>query len=415
MAGHLRFNKPNPIALPAAEFDSLLDNLRGRSAGAGPQPAVRANPGASAPPATSTVARPGGWRFVFSGDDANCLPLRELSLITTQLTILSRLGLDLAQSLQALSKRVTHPQARAAVARLHGDIESGLSFSESLRRQEGVFGATFVATVAAGEASGRLTSVLERLNTLFRNDLRLRTAVRSVLTYPIILVFVALVVLAAMLFFVLPQFSRVFASMNRPAPLVTQWLLDAGELARGYWWALLPAGLLTLLGVWRMVQSAAFRSRRDRWLLTGRWSAPVVRHLLTGRVFRLLATILQSGVPLLDAIQLSRRTVSNQNFQALLRSLEDEIMAGRPLSPGLERSICLPDGTSDLVSTAESAGELGSVLELVGQFYEEEGEQRLKGLVRVLEPVIIITMGIFVASIVLAIMLPLLDLSTSGH
>ena len=414
MAGRVNFNKPNPIGLPQEELDTILKSMGGPGAEA--QSSSSATPAAPPEPqkvtATSGPTTSPAWSL--STSDAKRLPHRELALITTQLSILCRSGLDLAQALKSLSRRVTQPKTRAALDHLHHDIESGLSFTEALRRQEGVFGSTFVATVAAGEASGRLSDVLTRLNALFRNDLRLRSAVRSVMTYPIVLLAVAAIVMAAMVFFVLPQFSRVFESMNRPAPLVTQCLLDVGAVSRGYWWAIIPTIVCGAFALWKLSQTGAFRSWRDRWLLTNRWSAPVTRHLYAGRIFRLLSTMLQSGVPLLDAIQLSRRTVANQWFQGLLKHLEEEIMAGRPLSPCLDRSICLPEGTADMIATAEAAGDLGGVLELVGEFYEEEGEQRLRSLVRVLEPVIIIVMGVLVSTIVLAIMLPLLDLST-GH
>ena len=127
-----------------------------------------------------------------------------------------------------------------------------------------------------------------------------------------------------------------------------------------------------------------------------------------------MGTLLQSGVPLLEVIRLASNTVRNVVFQELFETLQGEILAGRKMAPILERSVCVPDGTADLVSTAESSGELGPVLQSIGEFYQDEGEQRLRDLVKVLEPAIIVSMGVVVAGVVLSIMLPLIKLTSMG-
>ena len=144
------------------------------------------------------------------------LPTKALVLITTQLCILIRSGLDLAQSLMSISRRVQHESARDALERLCLDIESGLSFSEALGIQQESFGATFAATVSAGEASGNLPAVLNRLKDLLRNELKLQSTVKSILVYPAVLMGVGSLVLTAMVFFVLPQFTKVYRTMDRP-------------------------------------------------------------------------------------------------------------------------------------------------------------------------------------------------------
>lgn len=349
-----------------------------------------------------------------AGPSSKQLPTKELVLITTQLCILVKSGLDLAEALRSISRRVQRPAARAALTVLCRDIESGLSFSEALRAQTKVFGATFVATVSAGEASGKLPEVLERLKELLRNELKLKTAVKSVLVYPIVLVAIGALVMTAMVFFVLPQFSKVYTTMGRSAPMMTQLLLDLGALCRSWWWAILPVSAMTGAGFWKLMQTDQATRWRDSRLLSIKLSASVIQNLVTGRVFVLIGTMLHSGVPLLDAMRLASSTVRNVLFHDLFARLETEILAGRPLSPVLAGSNCIPDGAADLIATAESSGDLGEVLKTVGDFYQDEGEQRLRDLIKVLEPVIIIGMGIVVAGIVLAIMLPLIKLTTMG-
>ena len=152
----------------------------------------------------------------------------------------------------------------------------------------------------------------------------------------------------------------------------------------------------------------------DQKLLTFRITARVIQNLVTGRVFVLIGTMLHSGMPLLDAMRLAAGTVNNVVFRDLFAELESEVLAGRHMAPILMDSPCVPAGTSDLISTAETSGDLGGVLQTVGDFYQDEGEQQLRNLVKVLEPAIIIVMGVIVAGIVLAIMLPLIKLATLG-
>lgn len=342
------------------------------------------------------------------------LPTKELVLITTQLCILIRSGLDLAEALKSISRRVRHQGAQDALERLCLDIESGLSFSDALAAQQEVFGPTFAATVSAGEASGNLPEVLGRLKDLLRNELKLQSTVKSIMVYPIVLVCVGSLVLTAMVFFVLPQFTKVYRTMDRPPPALTQLLLDIGSIARGWWWALIPTAGLSVYGLYRLTQTEAVRRWRDEKLLTFRITARVIQNLVTGRVFVLIGTMLHSGVPLLDAMRLAAGTASNVLFRDLFAQLEAEVLAGRHMSPLLADSVCVPEGTSDLISTAETSGDLGGVLQTVGDFYQDEGEQQLRNLVKVLEPAIIIVMGVIVAGIVLAIMLPLIKLATLG-
>ncbi|WP_166831138.1 type II secretion system F family protein [Thalassoroseus pseudoceratinae] len=342
------------------------------------------------------------------------LPTRELVLVTTQLCILVRSGVDLAESIRSVSRRVKHARTRAALNELWREIENGLSFSEALHRQTHVFGPTFAATVTAGEASGQLSSVLNRLKELLRNELRLRNTVKSVLMYPAVLVCVGMMVIGAMVFFVLPQFTKVYQVMERPAPIFTQVLLDVGAFCRSWWWLLLPLIGLAGFAFWRFMQLPIAIRWRDRQLLTFRITARVVQNLLTGRAFTLMGTLLQSGVPLLEVIRLARSTVNNVMFHDLFDELQQEILAGRMTAPLMEHSICVPEGTAELISTAESSGDLGPVLQSIGEFYQEEGEQRLRDLVKVLEPAIIVSMGVVVAGVVLSIMLPLIKLTSVG-
>lgn len=339
----------------------------------------------------------------------------DLLLITTQLSIMTRAGMDLADAVATVAGQSRNPKVKAVLDRIHARLQEGRSFSAALAEQAHVFGEAYVASVAAGEASGKLTDVLIRLKDLLRNDVRMRSTIRGTMMYPIILLCVSLSVVAAMMLFVLPQFAKVFRNMGRPAPFVTQLLLDTGEFLRSWIWLLSILFVLGVVGLIRFWSSAQVRRVRDRLLLNLHGLRHGVRSLLTGRVFRLIGTMLISGVPFLEAIRLCRRAVGNIYFHDLFHQMEREILDGKSIAPILAESSCIPGGASEMIATAERTGNLGSVMEMVGEFYEDEGERRVRDLVRLLEPAIIVVMGSLVAFVVAAVMLPLFDLSSSTH
>ncbi|MFQ5734636.1 MAG: type II secretion system F family protein, partial [Planctomycetaceae bacterium] len=334
-------------------------------------------------------------------------------LITTQLSIMMRSGMDLADAVRQLSRQSKNVKAKSVLERIHGDLQDGRSFSAALNSQAETFGDAFVASVAAGESSGQLVDVLARLKNLLRNEVRLQSAIRGALMYPAILLFVALVVVGALVFFVLPQFDKVFKSLSVPAPPTTQILLDLGHGVRSHIWVVLLVAAGAVFGAVRCWSTKTARRFRDRAMLQTRWVRNGTQALLSGRVFRLVGTMLQSGVPLLEAIRLSRRSVNNALFHELFDDMESEILSGSGIAPVLSRARCVPAGAAELIATAERTGQLGTVMEMVGEFYEEEGERRIRDQVKLLEPAIIVVMGVLVAFVVSSVMLPLFDLSSS--
>lgn len=338
----------------------------------------------------------------------------DLMLVTTQLSIMTRAGMDLADAVATVAKQTQNAKVRVVLERVHLQLQEGRSFSAALAEQVHVFGEAFVASVAAGEASGNLTDVLMRLKDLLRNDVRMRSTIRGTLMYPIILTVVAITVVAAMVLFVLPQFATVFRNMGRPAPFLTQLLLDTGEFLRGWIWLLGFLFCASAFGIVRFWSSPPLQRLRDRILLNTHGLRNGVRALLTGRVFRLIGTMLISGVPFLDSIRLCRRAVGNIYYRDLFDRIEAEVLAGKSIAPILASSTCIPGGAAEMIATAERTGNLGMVMEMVGEFYEDEGERRVRDLVRLLEPAIIVVMGAIVAVIVAAVMLPLFDLSSSS-
>jgi type II secretory pathway component PulF len=347
---------------------------------------------------------PGGWNKRVTKHD--------LLMLTSQLVIMTRSGVELAEAFKVASRQCEKPELRKSLLAIYDDLADGVSISQAIGRQTRIFGEVYVAGIAAGEASGQVTEVLTRMSAMLRKEIRLRSTIRSALAYPIALLSISLVVITALLTFVLPRFAGIFKDMGVETPESTQLLLALASSFRTHGW-LWGLGLaVTAFGAVRLRSSEAFCRYRDRVALSLFLVRDVTRSLLVGRTFRLLGVMLQSGVPLPEALQLSRSAVKNRCYRDLFSKLLSEVLNGRGLGQSLSQTTFIPVDAAQMASTGERTGKLGPVLEMVGEFYEDDGERRLQELMKLLEPAIVVVMGIIVGFIVASVMLPMLDISS---
>lgn len=337
---------------------------------------------------------------------------RDLLTFTTQLAVMSRAGMDLASSLQSVAKQCPNPTLKASLDNVYSAVSSGAKVSAALAGQSHVFGDAYVASIAAGEASGKLSEVLSRLSQLLRGEMRLRSTLRTLLSYPILLTSVCVLVILALMFFVLPQFAGVFDQLGVPLPASTRMLLAVGLELREHWWiwGSLLVGVPVSLIIWFRRPSG--RAFRDRMTLNLPLIRNVSRSLLAGRTFRLLGTMIESGVPLMEGLYLAQSAVRNSLYRAMFDKMRNEVLNGGSMGPTLAGSPFMPASAGQMVLTAERTGTLGSVMQLMGEFYEDEGETRLRELATILEPLIIIVMGTVVAFVVMSLMLPLFSFAS---
>lgn len=336
----------------------------------------------------------------------------DLVMLVSQLTIMCQSGVDLAEALQHVATQCTKPALREVLEQVHADVSSGCSFSESLRRHPRVFDESFVATIAAGEESGAITAVLERLSYLLRGDVRLMNTVWSMLMYPIVLCSVTFLVVNALLFFVLPQFAQVFTTLGKPVPPLTGALLALGSFMQEHAVPLIVGLILCTLAGYTWRNAEIVRRFWDHVTLNMVLVRDATRALLTGRSFRLLGTMLMSGVPLVDGIRLCQRAVKNRLFRELFSEVERDVLHGAGMARPLLAARFLPPGAAQMVVTAERSGRMGEVLKNIGEYYEDQGEQSLRSVVKVAEPAVVVVLGVVVAGVVLSIIIPMLDVST---
>lgn len=349
------------------------------------------------------------------GTNFNRVNGSDLIVALSQLSIMCHSGDDLAEALRTVASQCQSPKLRQVLLSAYEDVAQGLTFSAALARHPKVFSESLVAALAAGEQAGRVVDVLDRTTRMMRKDQSLRSTIASMLMYPAVLCTVTSLVIFSMLFFVLPQFATVFRDMDRAVPPLTNILLSIGTGLRGNW-IIVFAIIVTLIGT-----CIAFRKHPqarnflDHAILHVVIVKDSARALITGRVFRLLGTMLENGVPLLESIRLCRNATSNRLYQNLFDSIEHQILQGEGMSETLVHASFLPSGAAHMIATGERTGKLPSVLQSVGEYFEDEGERRLRTLVKMLEPAIIIGLGAVVAIVVLSIVLPLLDVTTASR
>lgn len=349
----------------------------------------------------------GGWRF-----GGNSIPKAAIAEITSQLAIMTRSGVDVATALGSLARQCKRPALASVLAEVHDSVMAGSPLSNALREHQEVFEATFIATVAAGEASGKMSEVLKQLAEVQRGEIRSRRTLRALMTYPVLLFSVSSSVLVALVLFVLPRFSQIFEEYELVLPFITEALLVLASELRTRWWLWLPlaASLVTGLLVWR--KTVGGRRTLDALWLRMPVVSGVYRSQLIGRVCRMFGMMLESGVPLLEVLRLTKSAMQNVHYHELVEEMEDAVLNGRSLASILQDAEVVPESAREMLMTAENTGNLGEVTYLLGAYYEEDTEARMRQVVGLLEPLITIGMGLLVAVVVLAVMLPVFDLST---
>lgn len=336
----------------------------------------------------------------------------DLIVVFSQLSIMCMSGDDLAEAVKNVAMQCNHPTLKKTMQCIYDDVAQGAKFSIALAKHPTVFNESVTAAIAAGEHAGKVIEVLDRITRMMRKDQQLNSSILGMMMYPMALCSITSVVIAAMLFFVLPQFATVFRETERAIPPLTQFLLTIGTTLRS------NAITIALVGGVLLATAYSFRGHWrvarffDYWLLHCYGLRKPARALMTGRLFRLLGTMLENDLPLLDSIRLVRRSTRNSLFRQMFEQVESEILRGEGMSHVLMSSSFLPTGAAHMVSTGERTGKLPVVLMSIGEYFEDEGERALRSTTKMLEPAIIVCLGVVVATVVLSIVLPLLDVTT---
>ncbi len=340
----------------------------------------------------------------------------EVSAVTRQLATMLKSGIPLAQSLSALIEQAETPDIEAILRDIREKVTQGASLADAMAFHPAYFNDLFVNMVKAGQAAGTLDVVLKRLADYMQKQNRMRARVKAALAYPFIMVIIGALVVAGLMTFVVPKILAVIKSAGKgkaAVPLPTEILIAVSNLFRDWWWAM----LLVLFGVWFVyrgaLRSEGFRYRRDRFLL----SIPVMGDLLkkqaVSRFAVTLATLLRSGVPALNALTIVRNVVDNQVLAKVVGEIHDRILEGADISGPMKKSGIFPPVVGYMISIGEQTGQLEEMLERIAEAYDEELEVATTKFTALLEPILIVGMALVVGFIVMAVLLPIMDIGTS--
>ena len=337
--------------------------------------------------------------------------VKQLTLFTRQLATLNQVS-PLEESLRTITRQTEQERVREIVASVHAGVMEGRRLAESMGREPKSFPPLYRAMVAAGERSGSLPTILERLSTLLERQAEINGKIITALAYPAILSLVATGVVTALMMFVVPQVVEQFDTMGQQLPLLTRIVIGLSDFLVGYWWALLLAIVLLGLIAWQALRQPSIRLAFDTRLLRLPLLGRLLRDLHAARMARTLSTMVASRLPLLEGLTLTAGTIHNRRLRAASDEIVDAIRGGGSLSAAMRRTGVFPPLLTYLTASGEAAGRLDEMLEKAADYLEREFDRFTATALSLLEPAIIIVMGGVVATIVLSILLPILQLNT---
>jgi len=336
----------------------------------------------------------------------------DLALVTRQAATLIGSGIPLVQGLHALSEQAENPRLKSVLGRVRDQVNQGASFADALS-QTSSFPPLYVNMVRAGEAGGALESVLERLADYLESQVRLRNKVSSILIYPTVMFGFAMLVVGVLVTVVLPQITDLLTSMNQQLPIYTRAIISVSEFARSWWWAILLFGIAAILGLRAAVRTERGRAVYDRVLLRLPVIGKTFRMIAISRFSRTLSTLLAGGLPIVRALDTARDVTNNVVLGAAIDASRHSITEGASIAGPLRASGEFPPMVTHMIEVGERSGELEAMLAKVADTYEEQVETTVTRLTALLEPFLILLMVGIVLIIILATLVPLLQVTTS--
>lgn len=339
------------------------------------------------------------------------LSASDLSLLTRQLATLVRAALPLEESLQAVAQQSESPKIQMILMAVRSDILAGKPLAQALEAFPRIFKKDYIATVSAGEQSGDLALVFERLADHVERDQELRQKILGALLYPLILSIVATCVVVGLLVYVVPQIIKVFDSMNQELPVLTRGLIQISNILQNYGLFILLGILLLNACVYTALQNPVIKKQWHSFLLKMPMISPLLRTLNSARFCRTLGTLLMSGVPMLSALTIAAKVVTNIPMNDTVLQAIQQVREGSSLSKALRQGYGFTPLTIHLIASGESSGKLDVMLEKASETQERELKGWIANFLILLEPLLLLVMGGIVLTIVLAIMLPIFNLN----
>jgi general secretion pathway protein F len=362
--------------------------------------------GSNAPPKGAGLSREVNISFL-----SERVGVREVAVMTRQFATLQRAAIPLVECLNALTDQAENQTLKSVLATVKDKVNEGSSLAAALAEHPKVFSDLYINMIRAGESSGNLDIVLDRLSDFMDSQVKLRAKVVGAMTYPAIMIFVGFGLILLLFSFVIPRVTGIFKQQKKALPFITELMLSISDIVSSYWWLIIGGmfGAFTLFRRWS--KSPKGKPIWDTLILKMPIVGDLVRMIAVSRFSRTLATLLASGVPLLKAMDIVKNILGNQKLINVIEQARENIREGESIAAPLKRSKEFPPIVTHMIAIGERAGKLEDMLENVAKSYNEQVEDRIAALTTLLEPIMIVVMGGSVAFIVFAIMLPILQMN----
>lgn len=339
----------------------------------------------------------------------------EILFFASQLSLMLEINTPVDLALTSIGDQTQNKAFKDVIRSMVEDIQGGLQLSEAMKKHSQVFGSVTTSMVRAGETGGFLKPILDRLIEILEKRQALKTQLRAALTYPAVLVVVATLVVIFVLVYVLPKFTGFFAGREDVLPITTKMLMAMSASLKGYWWVYLTASIGVAVGLRFAKKSAPGEAFIDRAIVSGPLVSRLSHKIYTCQLLRTLGSLMDSQVPILEALEVTRGSVGNRYFRKFLDKIIDHVQEGGKFSTPFATYPYTLASVKQMVATGEEAGNLPKVMLRLAEFYDAEVDRELKNLAAMIEPIALIVMGVVVGLIVSSVILPLFKLAHMGH
>ncbi len=338
------------------------------------------------------------------------VPPKLVAIFTRQFSVMIDAGLPLVQCLEILANQQDNKAFQRALGQVRQDVETGSNLADSLRKHPKIFNDLYTNMVAAGEAGGILDTILQRLATYIEKSVKLNAQVKSAMIYPVAVISIAVIVVIVILWKVIPTFASLFASLGAQLPMPTRVVIAMSNFIGDYWWlmAILIIGLVVAIRKYH----GTYKGKRviDNVLLKGPVLGILLRKIAVARFCRTLSTLTASGVPILDGLQITARTAGNSIVEDAIMATRKSVEEGKTISEPLGDTGVFPTMVVQMIGVGEQTGALDAMLSKIADFYEDEVDTAVAGLMKLLEPVLIAFLGVAIGFIVIAMYMPMFSL-----
>ena len=338
---------------------------------------------------------------------------KEIVIFTRQFSTMINAGLPLVQCLDILSSQQPNPSFKKVTLQIKGDVEGGSTFADALSKHPKIFDSLYVNLVAAGEVGGVLDTVLNRLAVYMEKNESLKNKVKGAMTYPIIVLCVAFGVVAILMIFVIPTFSDMFKQFGSALPGPTQFIVNLSSFFRKFWWAMIGFIVALIFGFkWIRTQEKG-RFYTDKMMLRLPVFGPLIRKVAVAKFTRTLGTMISSGVPIMDGLEITSKTAGNMIIENAIRTVRTAISEGRTMSEPLEQTGLFPGMVVQMIAVGEATGAMDQMLGKIADFYDEEVDTAVEALTSSLEPMLMVFLGGIIGFVVVAMYLPIFKMASA--